>query len=85
MITTNRLIMLCDCLAPVILTGCDLSDVLPAADEPTIVLPAGYQILVNGRNVPVQGFDDCPRQDNFRLSTPVNTGRDCIVEKNDSD
>jgi hypothetical protein len=75
------------------LTGCDaatdnIAEIL-SANEPTIVIPEGFQIDISGRSVPVQGFDECPKQDKTmsQLFGPSsNEGQStCIVLAKDRD
>lgn len=71
------------CLTILVLSGCDAATSEIARSDPTIVLPAGFQIEVAGRDIPVQGFDECPKQDGFMAklmgSAHDETGRNCIV------
>lgn len=59
------------------LAGCDAVTnyvaELAIANEPTILIAAGYWIEVAGRPVPVEGFDECPKQDGImaKLSGPA--------------
>lgn len=47
------------------LAGCDAVTnhvaELVVANEPTIVISAGYRIDVAGRQVPIQGYEECPK------------------------
>lgn len=69
------------------LAGCDAVTnhvaELAAANEPTIVIAAACRIEVTGRPVPIEGFDECPKQDGImaNLSGPApDEGRStCIV------
>jgi len=51
--------------AVAVLAGCDAVTnhvaELAVANEPIIVISAGFQIDVAGRPVPIQGYDECPK------------------------
>lgn len=59
-------------LGALALSGCDQAmDVAETVvgkhdmPSPTLVLPPGYKIVINGQDIPIHGFDECPRQDDL--------------------
>ena len=48
------------------LTGCDAAinsiSELSAAHDPTIIIPSGYRMKIDGHTAFVQGYDTCPKQ-----------------------
>lgn len=65
------------------LTGCDAaSDSLPP-NEPTLVIPPGFEIEVPGQNISIRGFDECPSEGALMTkifgSAPYAGAHDCIV------
>ncbi len=55
-------------IAVPLLSGCDnAADTMFGrfAHQPTIVIPPGYKIALEGKAAPVFGFDKCPEPDSF--------------------
>jgi hypothetical protein len=83
--------LLLSAAAAVSLTGCDqLRDhftKMAIDHEPTLVIPPGFEILVDGKLVPVAGFDDCPKGDpamnKIFGDDPLASSHDCIVLSED--
>jgi hypothetical protein len=69
------------------LAGCDgvTSKVLEMTgeSEPTIVIPPGYKITIDGKPVPIFGFDECPKSDSTMVKvfgeSPTDGFHNCIV------
>lgn len=79
MITTRRLLMLCACLMPVTLTGCDLAGDFPNVSQPVPVIFPGYQVDIDGHPVPISGFDDCPKGKGGAGHAAAREQNGCIV------
>lgn len=66
------------------LSGCDQARDI---GETTLVFTPGYMIDVDGQDVAIAGFDDCPRQSALMTRVfgpaPNDGGMDCIVLSED--
>lgn len=84
-------VLLLSAAAVVGLTGCDkLRDYFTKtaiSHEPTLVFSPGFKILIDGKPVPVTGFDDCPKADPVMNKIfgddPLAGSHDCIVLSKD--
>ncbi|EDT6879189.1 hypothetical protein AIC90_004198 [Salmonella enterica subsp. enterica] len=79
MITTRRVFMLCACIMPLTLTGCDLAGYFPNVSQPVTVITPGYKIDIDGHRVPISGFDDCPREKEEAGHAAARDEKGCIV------
>lgn len=84
-------------IAAFALSGCDQArDIgeytvgaydMPSSTSTTLVFTPGYMIDVDGQDVSIAGFDDCPRQSALMTRVfgpaPNDGGMDCIVLSED--
>src|ERR1035437_7066745 len=60
---------------------------MAATNQPTVVFSPGYKIMVDGKPVPIAGFDDCPKTDPIMVKvigeSRLDGSHDCIVIEKD--
>jgi hypothetical protein len=85
--TVKRISAILFSTAVLLLTGCDqLGDhfaQMATDKEPTVVIAPGFKINVNGKPVPIAGFDACPKSDPVMIKlfgdASLEGSHDCIV------